>query len=296
MIDCIDCTCHYRLQAWITRQQLLTYSCDACPFGHYYSLFVPPYSFTERSKVTNMYVHVVKYSTKRGGRPYVQVACLFFKRRLSILKLIQLLHRLGKEYYRMHHQSKEENSYVIDVESGAELARLMDRDVKYTEAMGSLLPPDLDGSNLHDILDIACGPGGWAMDVGFAYRHIKVIGIDTSRTMIDYARALASVRRLSNVYFQVMDATQPLQFPESSFDMVNARTIIGFLLKEQWPSLIQECIRITRPGGVIRLSECDEVARTNSEAFEQMNRLVMRAFSLTGRSLSSDGENLGITS
>jgi len=195
----------------------------------------------------------------------------------------------------MHHQSKEENSYVIDVESGAELARLMDRDVKYTEAMGSLLPPDLDGSNLHDILDIACGPGGWAMDVGFAYRHIKVIGIDTSRTMIDYARALASVRRLSNVYFQVMDATQPLQFPESSFDMVNARTIIGFLLKEQWPSLIQECIRITRPGGVIRLSECDEVARTNSEAFEQMNRLVMRAFSLTGRSLSSDGENLGIT-
>jgi hypothetical protein len=36
-----------------------------------------------------------------------------------------------------------------------------------------------------------------------------------------------------------------------------------------WPVLIQECMRITRPGGIIRLTEFDTYGTTNSPAVEK---------------------------
>jgi hypothetical protein len=55
-----------------------------------------------------------------------------------------------------------ESTYVIDSESGAEMARLMVQDRILTEGMGGLFT-ELPGAtlvNVHDILDLACGPGG----------------------------------------------------------------------------------------------------------------------------------------
>ena len=51
----------------------------------------------------------------------------------------------------------EENAYVIDIESAAELARLLHQDRHVTKSMGGLLAEQSDISNIHDILDIACG-------------------------------------------------------------------------------------------------------------------------------------------
>jgi SAM-dependent methyltransferase len=74
-----------------------------------------------------------------------------------------------------------ENSYVLDAESGAELARLIDQDILFTKAMGGLFPRDLDLSTIHRVLDVACGPGGWAQEVAFTYPEIQITGIDISR-------------------------------------------------------------------------------------------------------------------
>ena len=64
--------------------------------------------------------------------------------------------------------------YVIDVESPAETARLMKQDRLLTECMGGVFPEGVDLSTSTAILDLACGPGGWALDVAFAYPHIQV--------------------------------------------------------------------------------------------------------------------------
>src|SRR5579859_158339 len=125
-----------------------------------------------------------------------------------------------------------ENSYVIDPESAAEMGRLLDLDYLVNKAMGNLLPIDLNLSKIHNILDVACGPGGWVQEVAFTYPDKQVIGIDISNTMLAYARSQASIQGLNNTSFISMDATAPLPFPDSSFDMVNARFIIGFLWKE----------------------------------------------------------------
>jgi ubiquinone/menaquinone biosynthesis C-methylase UbiE len=191
--------------------------------------------------------------------------------------------------------SQSENTYVIDAESGAEMARLIDQDALITKAMGGLFPEELDLSRVRRVLDIACGPGGWAQEVAFTHPEIEVVGIDISQAMIAYAQAQAKVQGLDNATFKVMDATKPLDFPDSSFDWVNARFLIGFMpTLAGWSQLTQECMRLLSPGGFIRLTECDDAATTNSPAYEQLKGIVGQALQKAGRKFSSR-QDAGIT-
>ena len=189
---------------------------------------------------------------------------------------------------------ESENSYFIDAESAAEMARLMHQGRLLTKGMGGLFPEQFDISNTHDILDIACGPGGWVLDVAHTYPKIQVTGIDISKLIIEYARAQAKVQWLNNAHFQMMDALKPLEFPDNSFDFVNARFLFGFMSKEAWPQLMRECLRILRPGGTLRLTEC-ESPLSNSFASERLYGMISQALYAAGRSFSPDGRHVGIT-
>jgi len=190
---------------------------------------------------------------------------------------------------------RQDNTYVIDSESGAEMARLTDQDRLFTEAMGTLLPHDSALSTASRVLDVACGPGGWASEVAFKYPEIDVVGVDISRTMIQYANAQAKVQSLENLHFSVMDVLQPLDFPDSSFDVVNARFMISFMHKETWPIVIQELVRVLRPGGTISLTEVDDWGISTSSTLERMKRLFYRAGFVDGRCFEPDGRHFGIT-
>ncbi len=88
---------------------------------------------------------------------------------------------------------QNESTYVLDPESAAEMARLLDQDLLATKHMGGLLTERPDFANIHRVLDIACGPGGWVQEVAFTHPEIEVIGIDISQAMIQYARAQMDV-------------------------------------------------------------------------------------------------------
>jgi Methyltransferase domain len=126
-----------------------------------------------------------------------------------------------------------------------------------------------------------------------AYPDLEVVGIDISRRMIEYARASAQEQGLSNVTFRVMDVLKPLDFPDHSFDLVNARLLFGFMPPAAWPALLAECMRVTRSGGMIRLTEC-ESDLTTSAATQQLMGMVTRSLQLAGRSFSPDGRHFGI--
>jgi len=188
------------------------------------------------------------------------------------------------------------NTYVNDPESGAEMARLLDQDRILTTCMGGLFPEragDLNG--IQDVLDLACGPGGWALEVAFQYPQARVTGFDISHAMVEYAQMQARLQRLENVRFEVLDATTPLPFEDASFDLVNARTIAGFMLISAWPALIEECRRILRPRGILRLTETDRWGLSNGPAFEQLLDVSYRASLLTGHSFDPSGHTMGIT-
>jgi ubiquinone/menaquinone biosynthesis C-methylase UbiE len=194
--------------------------------------------------------------------------------------------------------TQHENVYFMDPESSAEMARLINQDRLTTRCMGGLFSEHstADLASVRRVLDIGCGPGGWVQEVAYAYPKMEVVGIDISQTMISYARTQAQVQRLDNAYFQIMDATKPLNFSDGSFDLVNAR-FIGFFPKAVWPQFLQECVRITRPGGIIRLTEIETgmCGITNSVALERLNELGTRALYLSGHGFSPDGRHVGTT-
>src|SRR6266700_2334620 len=174
-------------------------------------------------------------------------------------------------------QPQNESSYIIDAESAAEMARLVSQDRLTTKSMGGLLPEQTDLSGIHRVLDMA-----------FEHPEVQVIGIDISQTMIEYARVRLKVQKLENASFQVMSALKPLDFPDASFDLVNARTIAGFMLPASWPAFLQECMRITRPGGIIRLTETDDFGTSNSPALEKFTKLAVHVGHSAGRTFNPE--------
>ncbi|WP_069803032.1 class I SAM-dependent methyltransferase [Thermogemmatispora onikobensis] len=194
-------------------------------------------------------------------------------------------------------RARNQNTYVLNSEDEAELARLMHQDQMLNRHMGGLLPEFPAGPPLPEggrVLDLACGPGGWALELAFAYPKVHVFGVDISQSIIEYARAQAWSRGLENIHFQVMNVMQPLAFPDASFDLVNGRLLLGFMLPEAWPKLLAECRRLLKPGGVIRLTEA-ELPLTTSPALERLHALFAEALKKAGQSFSADGRHVGIT-
>jgi ubiquinone/menaquinone biosynthesis C-methylase UbiE len=190
--------------------------------------------------------------------------------------------------------SQKESTYVIDAESGTEMARLINQERLLTKVMGGVFPEHFDLSHVSHILDIGCGPGGWVLDVAFENPKINVMGVDISQQMVEYARAHAEAQGMNNASFQVMNVLEALEFDDNSFDIVNARYIQAFMMKTSWAPVMKEIMRILRPGGTLLLTE-GEWSVSNSPAFEKMSAMLTRVGTVTGRSFSPDGRHIGIT-
>lgn len=192
------------------------------------------------------------------------------------------------------HSSSAKSTYVIEAENAAEMARLTTQDRLVTKAMRGLFPPQLDLSSVRSVLDIACGPGGWVFDVAMAYPRLIVTGIDMSELMVAYAQSQAQVRYVNNTRFRVMNALHPLDFPDNSFDFINARLLFGFMPPTAWLPLLGECQHILRPGGILRLTE-GEAGITNSPATERITGMITQSLYQAKQSFSPDGRHTGIT-
>jgi ubiquinone/menaquinone biosynthesis C-methylase UbiE len=195
----------------------------------------------------------------------------------------------------MTNEASGESTYVLDSESPVEMARLINQDRITTQVMGGPLAGIADPSSLRNILDLGCGPGGWVLDVAFELPDAEVEGVDISRMMVDYANARARTQQLPNASFGVMDITQPLDFPDNAFDLVNARFLVAVLPKERWTPFIAECTRVLRPGGTIRLTEPIDAGVSNSPALETIHSLLYQALWQAGYGFSVDGKTTGLS-
>lgn len=186
------------------------------------------------------------------------------------------------------------SQYVVeDRSSNPEMIRLMIQDSTVTVAMGGPLSEQPDPAAPHRVLDIGCGPGGWLLETAAAYPQMSLVGIDISWRMIEYARAEAQARKLTDrTEFLVMDALRPLEFPADSFDLVNLRFGASFLLVKDWPRLLSELLRVTRPGGIVRVTDI-VTTQSSSPAYNRLNQMIHCALYRSGHSLTE--EKAGVT-
>ncbi|MBO0780861.1 MAG: methyltransferase domain-containing protein [Ktedonobacteraceae bacterium] len=176
------------------------------------------------------------------------------------------------------------STYVVqDRENERELRRLTIQDQMITNGMGGVLPEQPDPTIFQRVLDVGCGTGGWAMEAARNDPAMSVVGIDISQRMMEYARAQAAAQHLGDqVEFQVMDALRILEFPDAFFDLVNLRFGISFLRTWDWPKMLSELLRVTRPGGIIRVTDEEVIHLSNSPALTQFWELFQLSFYRAG--------------
>jgi len=190
-------------------------------------------------------------------------------------------------------QDNPSQYFVEDRSSNPEMIRLMIQDSLTTAGMGGPLSEQPDPASLHRVLDIGCGPGGWLLETVTRYPHMSLVGIDISWRMIEYARAEAQARKVSDrTEFLVMDTLRPLDFPDDAFDLVNLRFGSSFLLVKDWPRLLSELLRVTRPGGIVRVTDI-VTTQTNSPALTHLVQMLLCAFYRSSHSLTE--EKVGVT-
>lgn len=185
--------------------------------------------------------------------------------------------------------------FVQDRSSEEELTRLMTQDQMITLGMGGALPEQPDPTIFQRVLDVGCGPGGWLIEAAKTYPGMsRLVGVDVSSRIVEYARAQAAAEGLSDrIEFHTMDALRRLDFPSAFFDLVNQRAGGSYLRTWDWPKLLSEFQRVSRPGGVVRITEGNIIEGT-SPALTRLNDLLMEAFCRAGHFFTKD--RTGLTS
>jgi ubiquinone/menaquinone biosynthesis C-methylase UbiE len=78
-----------------------------------------------------------------------------------------------------------------------------------------------------------------------------------------------------------------------SFDLVNLRFGVSFIRKWEWPSVISEMLRVTKPGGVVRVTDSGIVQHSNSITLKMFQEMVWCALNRAGHLFGE--EELGVT-
>ncbi len=118
------------------------------------------------------------------------------------------------------------------------------------------------GAALHgmDVLDVACGPGTFAL--GFAPHVRRVTGLDITPAILEKARTAAVKEGIANVEWTLGNA-ETLPWPVASFDLVTTAYSLHHMSGAQ--KALEEIARVLKPGGWLGLVD---IAVPDDPAFD----------------------------
>ena len=104
-----------------------------------------------------------------------------------------------------------------------------------------------------DVLDVGCGPGTITVDLATRVAPGRVTGIDRSDEVVARAAAYAKEQGVA-VTFEA-GYVYALAYDDASFDVVHAHQVLQHLTDPV--RALTEMRRVTRPGGVVAVRDCD---------------------------------------
>jgi len=179
----------------------------------------------------------------------------------------------------------KKSTYVNQEGDIRERLRLWDQEGMLNAAIDALQGVDM--TQIQDILDVACGTGGWCADLARQYPEKRVIGIDNDAGILAFAQAQARIYDARNLRFLQMSALEPLHFPDDSFDLVRMRLIGAFMPRAAWLPLLAECKRVLRPGGLLVVTE-QECLISNDVGLEKYVQTMYTAMHTIGYTFASN--------
>ena len=116
--------------------------------------------------------------------------------------------------------------------------------------------------NAREVLNVGCGIGVGPAHIAKKY-DCRVVGVDISEKMIEWSRLRAKQERVeAKVEFRTANVLE-LPFEADRFDAVICESVLIFV--EDLRRAIQECVRVTKPGGYVGLNESFWVKQPSPE-------------------------------
>ena len=156
---------------------------------------------------------------------------------------------------------RERSSYLFPRHPG-EADRLDLQHHALREALGRnfLAPVEAPGR----VLDVGTGTGRWGIEVCWEHPEALVVGLDLVAGPREHPPGYRHVRG---------NLLQGLPFREGVFDLVHQRLLVSGIPLAEWPRVVGELVRVTRPGGWVELVE-------PTMAFSHMGPATRRAWGL----------------
>ncbi len=112
--------------------------------------------------------------------------------------------------------------------------------------------PKGDPATGSTFVELGCGPGFYACRMAERFKHLQVVGVDSSEQQLEHARCRAAARGLSNCRFEKDDALALTQRDETVDALVVSRL---FTIVSKRDQVLAEMYRILRPGGRCFIAE-----------------------------------------
>ncbi|KAI7882019.1 S-adenosyl-L-methionine-dependent methyltransferase [Lichtheimia hyalospora FSU 10163] len=108
-----------------------------------------------------------------------------------------------------------------------------------------------------NVLDSACGPATWAMQMAKTYPNSKVYGTDISERFPESIKP-------NNCEFLVHNIVENPPFPNDYFGFIHQRFLLLGIAKKDWPQILAHHMRTLKPGGWIELTELSYAKLVNA--------------------------------
>lgn len=158
----------------------------------------------------------------------------------------------------------------------SETARLDLQHWALREHLGTnLLAPAVGPSS---VLDVGCGTGLWAADLGVQFPRATVIGLD-----LDPSKG----SRSSTQGFVRANMLRGLPFVDGSFELVHERLLVAAVPVDAWLAFAAELVRVTRPGGWVEMVEPMMTFDRAGPAMSRLSELMLRMAAARGLDTAS---------
>jgi SAM-dependent methyltransferase len=119
--------------------------------------------------------------------------------------------------------------------------------------LGALLPEGLPLSEIHQVLDVFCGPGSWSIELAGMHPDIEIVGVDRNKDLMRVAQQDAGLARSSPPLFVHCPNMEQLPYASERFDLIHSYHSSMLALAHISPTILRELWRVLRPGGWINL-------------------------------------------
>jgi ubiquinone/menaquinone biosynthesis C-methylase UbiE len=105
------------------------------------------------------------------------------------------------------------------------------------------------------VADIGCGTGSVSFMISPMVGELgQVVGVDSNQYAINYCNEIARSQGILNAKFIISDAAS-LDFESHTFDVSYSRFLFQHV--KDASQALREMVRVTKPGGVVMVEDCD---------------------------------------